>query len=64
MTTRKQLEALLPHCQVIHGHHLTGSGPSRYGWAARTAAGRVQFLARRPDLALDIAKQLGPLFGA
>ena len=60
---RTTLETLLPSCAIVHGWHLAGPGPARYGWAARSPGGEIRYLGRG-DSATDAARNLGKLYGS
>lgn len=45
-TTLKTLQAAYPEAAIVHGWHLAGPGPARFGWAAKFPAGRTIFLGR------------------
>ena len=63
-TVRNELEALLPHCTLVWGHHLDGAGPARHGWGAVTAAGQVNYLTRHTGTAISRAEKLGVSYGS
>ena len=63
MNAQQKLAELLPHCTVTHGHHLAGVGRARWGWAAKTAAGQVVYLARNAVDAVEKALELGTGYG-
>ena len=63
MTTKEQFDTiteylskstrLANHTMLLFGRHLIGPGPSRWGWAAFTAAGSGMYLGRTTDEAME-----------